>query len=249
MYAAFNSILVAMDGREGGVDAAALAGVLAGTDADVAIAHVLTAREGRAPIAATADTPVLTARAPSVAAGLHRLVEEHGADLLAIGAHHHGHLSRDHTRAALRDLPCAIAVAPAGYASRPRRPIRAVGVGFVDDRAGRAVLDTARGLAWQLGAEVHATIVVGPSNWESAESGMGWRAAAAARRMAEIPGVHGVAVEGRPQQALGALSRTVDLLVVGSRHHPVARRLRLSDVAEGLSHSSRCPLLVVPHGA
>jgi nucleotide-binding universal stress UspA family protein len=248
MYAAFNSILVAMEGREGGLDAASLAAALAGSEADVAIAHVLTGRGERGPIAA-ADLSVLTTHAPSVAGGLHELVGERGADLLVMGAHHHRHVSLDHTRAAIRDLPCAIAVAPFGYATRPRPAIRSIGVGFVDDRAGRAVLDTARGLAWQLGAKVHATIVVAPSNWEAADSGMGWRAVAAARRMAQIPGVHGTAVEGRPLQALAALSGSVDLLVVGSRHHSLVRRLLLSDVAGALSHRSRCPLLVAPRTA
>src|SRR4051812_38061027 len=135
-----------------------------------------------------------------VLADLHRLVEERGGDLLVVDARHH-------VRAALGELPCAVAVAPAGYATC-RRPIRTIGVGFVDDPAGRAVLDTARGLAWALDADAHATTVVGPSNWESAASGMGWRAAVAARRMAEIPGVHGAAVEGRPDRALVALSGT-----------------------------------------
>ena len=137
-------------------------------------------------------------------------------------------------------------MAPAGYAAR-RRPFRTIGVGFVDDRAGRVVLDTARGLAWELDADVHATTVVGPSNWESAASGMGWKAAAAARRMAEIPGVHGAAVEGRPDRALAALSAAVDLLVIGSRRRSLLRWLLPGVVARHLAHSSRCPLLVVPH--
>jgi|1185.fasta_scaffold61257_2 nucleotide-binding universal stress UspA family protein len=214
MYAEFNSILVAVDGHGGGQDAAALAEALASSE-DVAIAQV--------------DVP----------AEFHRLVEERGADLLAVGAHHHA-------RAALRELPCAVAVAPAGYATR-RPAIRTIGVGFVHDRAGRVVLDAARGLAWALDAEVHATTVVGPSNWESAASGMGWKAAAAARRMAEIPGVHGAAMEGRPDRALAALAGTVDLLVIGSRQHSLVRWLLLGDVARNLAHSSRCPLLVVPH--
>jgi nucleotide-binding universal stress UspA family protein len=214
MYAAFNSIFVAVDGHGGGQDAAALAEALASSDA-VATAQV------------------------DVRADLHRLVEERGADLLVVDAHHHA-------RAALRELWCAVAVAPAGYAARPG-PIRTIGVGFVDDRAGRIVLDTARDVAWALDADLHATTVVGFSNWETADSGMGWKATAAARRMAEIPGVHGAAVEGRPDRALEALSDTVDLLIIGSRHHSLVRSLLAGDVARTLSHSSRCPLLVVPH--
>lgn len=231
MLVAFHTILVAVDGDRGGLDATALAARLA------------------VPEAAVFRTPVLTASARSVAASLHELVDEHAADLLVVGAHHHRHLSlrtHDHARTALRELPCAVAVAPAQYAARPRDVIRSIGVGYVDDVAGRVALDMARGLAWQLGAEVHATTVVPASNWEAADSGVGWRAAAAAQRMAEIPGVHGTAVEGDPLHALAALSLDVDLLVIASHHHNALRRLLLRDIAGGLSHAARCPLLVLP---
>ena len=274
MFAAFNTIVVALDGRQGGLDAAALAGLLATREADVVVARVLASASDAAPLAAAGrvdemtreatrllagdrarpsgvEPPVLTVRSRSVSAGLRELVVARGADLLVVGAHHHGHLhlrSRDHTRDALRQMPCAVGVAPSGYSHRPAQVIRAVGVGYVDDRTGRVVLDTARAVAWQLGAEVHATTIVAPSNWPAADSGVGWRAAAAARRMTQIPGVHGTAVEGEPHRELAALSDEVDLLVIGTHHRGVLRRL-LPDVAEDLSHTSRCPLLVLPHVA
>jgi nucleotide-binding universal stress UspA family protein len=229
MFAAFNRILVALDGHQGGDDAAALADRLAGAESELA-------------------TEPMPSAHTHVAARVRELVAEHDADLLVVGAHHR-HLSlwpRDYTRAELRDLPCAVAVAPWQYAERPLEPIRTVGVGYVDDRGGRDVLDVARTVAWQLGADVQARTVVAPSNWAAADSGAGWRAVAAGRRMAEIPGVHGAAVEGEPRHALAELSEDVDLLVVGSRHHGVLRSLLPGDVVEGLSRKSRCPLLVVP---
>jgi len=224
MSAAFNTILVAQDGRPEGLDAAALARLLAAPDA-------------------------VLATASAGAAGLLDLVAARGADLLVLGAHHGRHLhlhSHELVREVVRAMPCAIAVAPAGYAARTEQAITSVGVGYVDDAAGRAVLDLARGVAWQLGAEVHATTIVAPSNWPSAASGAGWRAAAAARRMAEIPGVHGAVVEGEPPRALAALSAKMDLLVIGSHHRGALRRLLPGDVAEDLSHRSLCPLLVMP---
>lgn len=274
MFAVFNTLLAALDDHQGGLDAVALAGRLAGPEADLAIVRVLPDATDLARVvdnhdddavtrraqrilgvnragAADADAPVLTTRSRSVAAGLHNVVDARGADLLVVGAHHHRQLnlrSRDHTRAALRQMPCTVAVAPWEYSNRSHRVIRSIGVGYVDDRAGRIVLDAARGLAWQLGADVHATTVVAPSNWPAADSGVGWRAAAAARRMAEIPGVHGTAVEGAPHRALAQLSGEVDLLVIGSRHHRALRRLLLGDVAEGLSRASGCPLVVLPRG-
>src|SRR4051812_21514008 len=130
MFAAFNALLVALDGRRGGLDAAALAGLLAGPDAKLAIAHVMTTppdavhrdqiTEARRLLGA--DPPVFTVRTRSVAAGLLELVHARGADLLVLGAHHHRHVnlrSHDHTRDALRQMPCAVAVAPWGYSTRP----------------------------------------------------------------------------------------------------------------------------------
>ena len=269
MFAAFQSILVALDGHVGGLDAAALAAQLAGPESELALAHVLTGAAGARPTGETARAavdvmrahradladahpPVFTTTARSVVAGLRELVDARGAELLVVGTHHRRQLNlaaHDHTRDALRQLSVAVAVAPWRYAGRPPTAIRSVGVGYVDDRAGRAVLDAARGLAWQLGAEVRATTIVAPSNWPDADSGAGWRALAAARRMAEIPGVHGTAVEGDPYHALLVMSRELDLLVVGTHHRSALHRLLPGDVAEGLSHTAGCPLVVVPHGA
>jgi len=266
MYAAYHSILVALDGRQGGLDAAALGAQLATRDSELALGHVLTgapdarntddARRAaleamRAHGADLADTgvPVLAPRARSVVDGLRELVDARNVDLMVVGAHHHRHFNlaaHDHTRDALDRLSCAVAVAPWRYATRPVSPIASVGVGYVDNRAGRDVLDAARGLAWQLGAEVRATTIVAPSNWPAADSGAGWRALAAARRMAEIPGVHGTVVEGDPYHALLGLSREVDLLVLGTHRRSGLRRFLPGDVAEGLSHAAACPLLIVP---
>lgn len=197
-------------------------------------------------------SPLVRTHARSVADGLLDLVDAHNADLLVVGAHHHRHLhlpSYDHTRAAPRRMPCAVAVAPQGYSMRPARLIASVGVGYVDDEDGRLVLDAARAIAWQLGADVYATTIVAASNWPDAQAGIGWRATAAQRRMTEIPGVHGRAVEGEPHRVLAAMSADVDLLVIGHHHHGALRRLVLGDVAEDLASRSRCPLLVVPEAS
>jgi nucleotide-binding universal stress UspA family protein len=170
--------------------------------------------------------------------------------LLVVGAHHDRHVnlaSHDRTRDALRHLSCAVAVAPWHYAASAPAAIATVGVGYIDDGSGRVVLDAARGLAWQLGAEMRAMTIVAASNWPDAGSGAGWRALAAARRIAEIPGIHGTAVEGDPYHALIDLSREVDLLVIGTHHRSALHRLLPGDVAEGLAGSARCPLVVVPH--
>jgi nucleotide-binding universal stress UspA family protein len=125
------------------------------------------------------------------------------------------------------------------------RGYRGFGGEFGHTPAGRAVLDVARSLAWELGAELQAARVVSVSNWVTLDSGGGWKAVAAAQRMREISGVHGVAFEGDVERELVRFARNVDLLVVGTHHHGVARRLMRGDVAAGLTSHSPCPLLVV----
>ncbi|MDA0159928.1 universal stress protein [Solirubrobacter ginsenosidimutans] len=222
----YGEIVVSDDGHAGGRDAFALAEVLRGPDTTVVFAHELVAHQ--------------------TAAALHALAAARGTDLLIVGSRHHGPWRfGDHARAAMRDAPCQVAVTPHGYAERERTGIHSIGIGHTDTPAGRQVLDVARELAWELGAEVHAARVVWPSNWQTLESGSGWRAVAAARRMAEIPGVHGVAIEGDVERALARFALTVDLLVVGAHHHGAVRRFMRGDVAASLTAHAACPLLVV----
>jgi nucleotide-binding universal stress UspA family protein len=213
----YGEIVIAGDGQAGSRDGLALAMLLRGPSTTLVSAHDLVRR-------ATVHQ-------------LHALAAARGSDLLIVGAHH--------ARAAVHDAPCQVAVAPRGYSDRSRRAIRLIGIGHTDTPAGRAALDVARALAWQLGAELHAVRVVGVSNWETLDSGGGWKAVAAAQRMRELPGVHGVAFEGDVERELAHFARAVDLLVLGSHHHGVARRLMRGDVAGLLTSHSSCPLLVV----
>jgi nucleotide-binding universal stress UspA family protein len=213
----YGEIVIADDGHAGGRDGLALAELLRGPGTTLVSAHDLARR-------ATVHQ-------------LHALAAERGSDLLIVGSHH--------ARAAVHDAPCQVAVAPRGYADRPHRAIRSIGIGHTDTPEGRAVLDMARSLAWELGAELHAAHVVSVSNWETLDSGGGRKAVAAAQRMREIPGVRGVALEGDVVRELARFARAVDLLVLGSHHHSVVRRLIRGDVAGGLTSHSPCPLLVV----
>jgi nucleotide-binding universal stress UspA family protein len=69
--------------------------------------------------------------APSVGRGLRELADRLEADLLVVGTSRQGLLGRglrgDTVRAALNGAPCAVAMAPAGYAERPCE-IRRVGM-------------------------------------------------------------------------------------------------------------------------
>src|SRR5205823_3843807 len=68
----------------------------------------------------------------SVHRGLHQLARERRADLLVVGSCSRGKLGRllfgNDTISALKGAPCAVAIAPRGYASSTRR-LGVVGIG------------------------------------------------------------------------------------------------------------------------
>jgi nucleotide-binding universal stress UspA family protein len=273
----FARVIVGVDGAYGGLDASALAGVLADPEADVVLARVAVPAAGTAGAtdAAEEDASFTTARrvlaasvsadsTPSVSAlviegrsiadGLHRLAEDGPADLIVVGSHHRRRTGRlwsaNRTRATLRDAPCPVAVAPQGFAGGPRRPIEVIGIAYDDTPEARDALLFGRALASETGARIHALWVVERSNWTDSQSRVGRKAAEATRRLADLHGVTGVAVEGDPRHAKDALARfaqDVDLLILGSHHHALLRRIVLGDTVDGLSRRAPCPLLVMPH--
>jgi nucleotide-binding universal stress UspA family protein len=170
---------------------------------------------------------------------LDALVAEHRPDLLVIAAPPH-----HPAQTALHHPPCHVAVAPRGYAGRAAE-VRAIGIGYLDTPAGRAALDAGRGLAFRWQASIEAIRVVPRSNWPAPDSGVGWRAIAAAERLAEIPGIHGTAVEGDVRQALSELAGRVDLLVVGPRRHGPLVHLVRGDVLAHLARTAPCPVVLI----
>ena len=143
----FKNVLVGVDGTANGRDAIALASRLdrPRREADArpraprraaslhAIIPALRQRSARRPRSCwrtSAPQPMWTRRSSASwrrarGAGLHGQAEEQGADLLVVGSCSHGALGRamlgDDTRAALNGAPCAVAIAPVGYAERIRR--------------------------------------------------------------------------------------------------------------------------------
>ena len=144
----YREIMIADDGHAGGRDCVALAERLRGPGTTLVPAGDLGRR-------ATVHV-------------LHALAAERGSDLLIVGSHH--------ARSAVHDAPCQVAVAPRGYAARPHRAIRSIGIGHTDTPEGRAVLDVARALAWERGAELHAA----RASWEPTISRSDPRSAARA---------------------------------------------------------------------
>ena len=273
----FTNILIGVDGRQGGRDAIELGRQLAAPGATLTLGHACTPILGRGAVEAlpwqraeaqrllehelelAALDAHLAVRDPCpVGPGLHQLAERRQADLLAVGSTRHALLGRvlmgDDCRAALNGAPCAIAIAPRGYALAPHR-IERVGVGYDGSPESERALSAAHDLASEAGAAVTVLWVVSlqdvrtqrpvPADWPGAIEDLIDRHA---ELLAELQDVHGRVAYGLPGEELVRLGEDVDLLTVGSRDHGPIGRLVRGSVSRYLVGHATCPLLVLPRG-
>jgi|1185.fasta_scaffold22900_2 nucleotide-binding universal stress UspA family protein len=179
----FKTIVVGVDGRDGGRDALSLAGrlaLLAGGEL-VAVRVLpfdyyasragappytsLAEHDARSEVAAELERAGLEARIAiagdsSPARALHRVAEREDADVIVVGSTHHGRAGRvfagDDAVATLHGSPCAVAVAPRGLGAREWKVVAKVGVGFDGSpEAGQAFA-----LAVKLARDCGASLVV-----------------------------------------------------------------------------------------
>ena len=255
----FGRILVGVDRRQGGRDALALAALLQRevggelvavyvyafdrtvsldeAEAVEAVLHddLLAALEQELRSAAVTARPVVVSAA-FPARALQAIAERDGADLIVVGAPHRAGAERvlggDVAAGTLREAPCAVMVAPVGFAEREPL-LRSVGVGFDDSTESRAALLLGGRLARAAGAALRVISVA------SAAVPAHEAAAIAAGGTCET-------VAGRPASELVRRSADLDLLVVGSRAQGPVRRLLLGSTSARLVREARCPVLVVP---
>ncbi|HLY48439.1 MAG TPA: universal stress protein [Solirubrobacteraceae bacterium] len=276
----FNKVIVGIDGQEGGQDALALARLLLADGGQLTLAyvypgdpfvwrggnpayHAVEADDAKAVLELTrreadVDAQLRYVGDPNVGRGLHVLAEDVGADLLVVGSSRRGLMSRvmmgDDTRAALNGAPCAVAVAPAGYAKEPKA-MREIGVGYNGSPESEHALSVARELAREHGAKLSAFEVVSvPTFIEHGRSAVdgaqvGDLVVQARERIAALGGVEAHAAYGRPPEELALYSASLDLLVLGSRDYGPIGRLVHGSTSQDLARMARCPLLVLTRAA
>jgi nucleotide-binding universal stress UspA family protein len=277
----FRQVLVGVDDDQGGRDAIALGKLLAGPDGALTFGHIFHADtsvpwgfqdptksqqedESRQLLERIAGQAGISAHlrwhgAPSVGRGLHELAEAINADLLVVGSSRRALLGRvrlaDDTRAALNAAPCAVAVAPAGYASEPT-VVREIGVGYDGSPESERAVAVARALAAEPGTKLSAFQAVplpvfgysGLSTTRPAGISVDDMVKKAREGIAALGGVEAHVTSGDPAEELTVYSASLDLLVVGSRSYGPVGRLIHGRVSEHLARTARCPLLVLPRG-
>ena len=266
----FTRTIAAVDGREGGRDAAVLAAALRGSG-ELVLAHVQRraghhrfaqpnreagARErALALLAAEARTCEVEARfevlgADAPGEGLAWLAAHLEADLLVLGSPHRGATGRvlaaDIVRDALRHAPCAVAVAPRDLRAKPRGPIATIGLGYDGTPEGERAMAVAAGLARELDARLRVLAVVEPAEGTSParRDRMARHLEHACGRLA--PGCETRIVVSDPPAELERFSHQVDLLCLGERERTRTERLLSGGVSEHVAEHAACPVLVVP---
>jgi nucleotide-binding universal stress UspA family protein len=274
----FRNVIVGVDGRQGGQDALALAKHLLDTDGSLTAARVLVrdrliGREANAELEAVegartralqdatrdeprSDSELRTVFAPSVGRGLHELADAERADLLVVGSCRRGLVGRvmigDDTSDALNGAPCALAIAPFGYAERPAA-WGEIGVGYNGSSESKDALAAARSMAAEYGAKLSAFEAVSVPAYLSVPGAGGETlpalVAQACERIEALGGVESHAAYGVAAEELAMYSASLDLLVVGSRAYGPVGRLMHGSTSRQLARAARCPILVLTRGA
>jgi nucleotide-binding universal stress UspA family protein len=213
----------------------------------------------------------------SHAFGLHDLAEEERADLVVLGSSHRGALGRAALGTAsdrlLHGAPCAVAVAPAGYAGRERANVGVIAAAFDGSPEAQGALRCAHALAARAGAALHVLTVLEPmpavlERWVplpglehqgeiEREAALDRQEQAAAKAVAQAVDELDDAVkietsvlraDDTAHALLDAARDRVDLMVLGSRGYGPVHRTLVGSVSVAMLHAAPTPVLVVPRG-
>jgi nucleotide-binding universal stress UspA family protein len=212
------------------------------------------------------ETRVLADDSPARA--LHELIETEQPLALVIGSAHRGAAGRvfvgDVGGALLSGAPCAVAVAPRGYAERPHNILLRIAVAINDSDESDAALASAVALAQKLSCSLAVFTVAEPVQYGFAVpfTVVDTRVLTDATRQraertldqalervpADLPVEHRL-LTGDPADLIANAAVDVDLLIVGSRGYGPVRRALLGGVSAKLARAAACPLLVLPRRA
>lgn len=288
MSATDRKLIIGYDGSEHGNDALALGALLApALEARPVVATAVAsdgylvpptaleraAREQSAPLfegaadrVAPLEIETRTLLDDSPGRALHQLAESEHAILITVGSAHRGALGRvllgSVGEALLSGTPCAVAVAPAGYATRSDRGLTRLGVGVDGSAESLSAMAAAGALAERLGVRLTVIAVIPPtapdiggailsilSREELEQSKRDQTSAVLDNAVAEAPA--GLALEprllhGDPASELAAAAEELDLLIIGSRCYGPLRRALLGGVSTKVMRSAPAPVVVIP---
>jgi nucleotide-binding universal stress UspA family protein len=252
----FETIVVGVDGHEGGRAALALAGALQRALGSEIVAVTAYSPDRKHPeqrladetIAAGVQARTLAVPDGSPARALHHVAEREEAGLIIVGSDRQGPVGRvlagGDTNATLYGAPRAVAVAPLALAGTAPG-LQTVGVGYdgspESERALRLAVHLADATAGRIELiEVLAAPVPATQRADALVSEV-------ARELGERASVW--TAEGVPDVQLARRSADLDLLVIGSRGYGPLKRLMLGSTSVQIVRTASCPVIVLPRGA
>ena len=201
----------------------------------------------------------------SAARALHEYAGEQDASLIVVGSSHRGKLGRvlsgSVAESLLRGAPCAVMIAPRGYARGDHPSVGLIGVAYDGSPEADLALAEAERMAGALDAELRLIAVVPkpPSpgtqafDLEDIHTSMRRELEKALQRgaasVAKGTTASTVLEDGDPASVLADLGVELDLIVAGSRGYGPVRRALLGAVSARLARSAPCPVLVTPRGS
>lgn len=209
-----------------------------------------------------ADVRVVASR--SGARALQEMAEAEGAKLIVIGSSHRGAIGRTLAGSVGDSLsygsPCAVAIAPHGYADVDSGCER-IAAAFDGSPESWSALETAIGLAARLRASLAVLTVADylsygySTTWSILSAGELEDAERREKRrlletaMSRVPddlSSEGHVLVGNAGLALAESSTDYDLIVAGSRGYGPLRRTLLGSTTRSLLRASSCPVLILP---
>lgn len=207
-----------------------------------------------------------TIASTSPARGLHEAAEHFGAGLIVVGSAHRGKIGRlmagSTASGLLAGAPCAVAVAPAGYAGRADAKLDTIGVAYDGRPESVRALTSAIDLAQSVGSRLCLITLVYPPDRvfapdpfghedvdELLEKLKGKMEAVQEEAAASIP--EGLEYERRvysdPNVALAHVEG-VDLMLMGSRNYGPLKRVFIGSLAQSVMTTAPWPVIVLPRG-
>lgn len=212
------------------------------------------------------ETRAVAHRSPAEA--LHDVAEVEGAEVIVLGPGHRGPIGRTLTgsvgESLMHGAPCAIAIAPRGYAESEQHRLHHFAVAFDGSPEAWSALETGIGLAERCHGDLTVVTVADHLRYGSDLTWPGLTAPdiegverVESERLLELALAHapgGLHCEGRLLTgSAGALlaeaTSEFDLMIAGSRAYGPLRRTLLGSATRALIRSSSCPVLVIPRGA
>lgn len=201
----------------------------------------------------------------SAARALYEYAQTEEADLIVVGSSHRGKVGRalpgSVGESLLRGAPCAVAIAPRGFARADHAGFGLIGVGYDGSPESRLALAQAEALGRVLDCRLRVITVVPelapltvqvPNLGEIHESmRKGYRNLLKAGVATVEKGidVEPLLIEGDPAAALADEGGELDLIVIGSRGYGPIRGALAGAVSATVMRTAPCPVLVTPRAS